>query len=274
MSVALTLALAGLGIPDARARLGLAAGAATRAGVESVHLDATLPGLRPRELDRSARRDLCAILRRHGVRASGLDLLIPASHFADPALVDRAAEAVRAAVALVAELSALGALGPGGRIVCVDLQRTADRPVAPGLLEDLGSHALSVDVYLVDLSGSIAQNRESSQTAHGSRADAASVPPGWALGVDVVALLRRQEDPAAHIARVRPACVRLGDVGGGESVRLGRGRLRLDAVAAACAVSAPQSPCVLDLRGVADDPAGLDALVEASAEAWRAAQGI
>lgn len=66
-------------------------------GVAGVQLSATQPGMRPRELDASARRDLRAMLVRLGLVASGLDLWIPTDHFLDPAHADRAIDAVRAA---------------------------------------------------------------------------------------------------------------------------------------------------------------------------------
>ena len=86
-------------------RLGLKAVA--DAGFTSVQLDATMPALRPRVLDRSARRDLSATLRRSGLAASGLDFFIPAEHYRDMQHIERATEAAHAALELAADLGRL-----------------------------------------------------------------------------------------------------------------------------------------------------------------------
>lgn len=73
-------------------------------GFRAVQLSATQPGLRPRELDGSARRDLLSTLRRRELAVSGLDLWIPSSHFSDPAHMDRAVGAAVAGLDLAADL--------------------------------------------------------------------------------------------------------------------------------------------------------------------------
>ena len=73
-------------------------------GFRSVQLSAAQPGLRPRELDRSGRRDLLTRLQRLQMPAAGLDLWIPTEHFLDPARVDRAMAAVGTAIELAADL--------------------------------------------------------------------------------------------------------------------------------------------------------------------------
>ena len=67
-------------------------------GYRYVQLSAAQPGLRPRELDKSARRDLLATLRRREMSPAGVDLWIPPDHFLASATVDRAAEAVVEAI--------------------------------------------------------------------------------------------------------------------------------------------------------------------------------
>ncbi|MFM9144330.1 MAG: hypothetical protein ACKORL_02915 [Phycisphaerales bacterium] len=59
------------------------------AGIRGAQLSATQPGMRPRELGESARRDLRATLVRLELVASGIDAWIPTSHFTDPATVER-----------------------------------------------------------------------------------------------------------------------------------------------------------------------------------------
>jgi len=77
-------------------------------GLADVQLDATLPGTRPRELDRRARHDLLALARRRGLTPSGLDCFVPTAHLtaAAPEL-DRATAALLAAVTLAADLGRL-----------------------------------------------------------------------------------------------------------------------------------------------------------------------
>lgn len=64
-------------------------------GVRGVQLSVQQPGLRPRDLSASARRDLAASLRRHELVCAGVDALVPAEHWCDSATVDRAVEALR-----------------------------------------------------------------------------------------------------------------------------------------------------------------------------------
>lgn len=78
-----------------------------KAGFTSIQLDAAAAGLRPRELDARARRDLAAYLARCGLQPAGLDLFIPPSHFVEARHVDRAMAAVLAAITLAADLGRL-----------------------------------------------------------------------------------------------------------------------------------------------------------------------
>jgi len=75
-----------------------------RAGFRYVQLSAAVPAMRPRELDRSARRDLLARLRRIELTPAGLDLWIPEEHLLDAAQMDRAVAAMVDAVELAADL--------------------------------------------------------------------------------------------------------------------------------------------------------------------------
>ena len=73
-------------------------------GFTCVQLSAATAGIRPRELDNRARRDLAALLARNGIALSGLDLMIPPEHWADPAQLDRALSSTLAAIALAGDL--------------------------------------------------------------------------------------------------------------------------------------------------------------------------
>ena len=84
-----------------RDRLIAVAGAVTR--------DARTPGLRARERDRSARRDLAATLKRAELGLAGIDLWIPASHFVEAEHIDRAVAVGVGTIDLAAELASLSA---------------------------------------------------------------------------------------------------------------------------------------------------------------------
>jgi sugar phosphate isomerase/epimerase len=81
--------------------------AITAEGVRGVQLDATLAGIRPRELDRRARQDLSALIRRSGLIAGGMDCMVPTSHLTTGPHLDRAVAALLAAITLAADLGRL-----------------------------------------------------------------------------------------------------------------------------------------------------------------------
>ncbi len=227
----LSLALTGLPIPDARERITSAAEAAARADVPALHLDATLPGIRPRELDRSARRDLLAIVKRHNVSLTGCDLFIPPTHFTSPQHQQRAADAVRQAIALAAELRSLGA---AATMVCIETAAPVAQPNDPtvdpaALFTDLAAHARDHGVTLCDCTS------DSSPLTR---------------GLDLAAVLARNEDPAAAILTQKPACLRLADWNGRARVPFGDGRADATAIAAATSVATPDAMGILDFRGV------------------------
>lgn len=69
-----------------------------------VQFSAAQPGLKPRELDRSARRDLLATMRRMEIEPAGIDLWIPPEHLCSASHVDRAVSALIAAIEMAADL--------------------------------------------------------------------------------------------------------------------------------------------------------------------------
>jgi sugar phosphate isomerase/epimerase len=210
---------------------------------QALHLDATHPGLRPRELDRSARRDVAAHLRREGLAFSGLDLWIPPAHLADNARADRAAGAITAAITLAADLAKLcpnqaHTLPP---TVCIEFPALG---TPPGLLDALCTSAATQGVQLADF-GPAAQ----------SRVDTPNTPtPGLGVGVDPAAELLAGRDPIATIAKLGQCCVaaRLTDATGLGRVPVGTGRLDLPAFRATLSISTPVRCIVLDLRTLAD----------------------
>jgi len=76
-------------------------------GFGSLQLDATLKGIRPRELSRSGRRDLHALIRRRGPLPAGLDCFIPAWHYTSLDHGERALAATLEAIELAADLGRL-----------------------------------------------------------------------------------------------------------------------------------------------------------------------
>jgi sugar phosphate isomerase/epimerase len=162
------------------------------AGVSAVQWPAMRPGLRPRDLDASARRDLVSTLRRHELAMNGVDLWIPPEHFGEADRVDRAVAAVEESVRFAAEF--------GRCAVSMRLPRAAATSPDDG---GLGSVLAAV--------AGIAER-------HGVRLADHAVPvvssESWSIGLDPVALLAAGIDPAAaameHAGRI--AAARLADL--------------------------------------------------------------
>jgi len=77
-------------------------------GCRGVVLDAIHPEMRPRDLGRSARRDLAASVRRAELEWMGIDVFVPAAHLASAEHSDRALAAVIGAIELAGELRTMG----------------------------------------------------------------------------------------------------------------------------------------------------------------------
>jgi sugar phosphate isomerase/epimerase len=254
LSLGLAGAEPGPGV-DADDPRGLLSWAASQ-GLPAVSLNVAAPGFRPRELDRSARRDLAATLRRLGLRVGGLDLWIPPEHFADPAKVDRAVEAVRGAVGLSADLAS--AVGDSRRpVVSVGIAPSAPLEVVRGL-DSAGERA---GVLIADHTWPRPDGRPDDLASLGA-------------GIDPAAVLAGGGDPVASINTPRPRlhAARLSDLGAGGRLWPGaRGaRLPLDAYAAGLIVAGVSAPVTLDLRGLRDQAAG----IAAAHRAWQGALGI
>ena len=239
-SLARSLSLAGLPhregapwSPPPRAAIEWAA----RLTYRAVQLDGAAPGLRPRELDRSARRDLASLLRRLELRFSGIDLWIPTAHFTDPAQVDRAVQAAAQALDLAAELAQLDGSGKG--VVSLALP---EKP-APGALAALAAAC--------DRSGaSIADHAWPPREPHGA----------IGVGIDPAAALMAGVDPAQEALRLpgAPVSARLSDVGPAGRIPAGRGRLDLLQYEVALVTRGYAGPLIVDLRGVPDPQAAAE----------------
>ena len=77
-------------------------------GCRGLVLDAIHPETRPRDLGRSARRDLAASIRRAELEWKGIDVFVPAAHLASAEHSDRALAAVIGAIDLAGELRTMG----------------------------------------------------------------------------------------------------------------------------------------------------------------------
>lgn len=209
-----------------------------RWGGRGVQVDATLGGIRPRELDRSARRDLAALLRRLGLAFSGVDLFIPPGHLTDSRRVDRAVAALASACVLAADLSRFTA-SPHAAVVATRLPERLD----PRVLDALRHAADRAGATIANLAWPV----DPAGFTDGA---------GLAVGVDPAAVLAHGEDPAAEVARMTrpPAAARLTDLSAVGRVAPGSpgGRLDVLAYAAALHARAFQGLVVADLHGLED----------------------
>ncbi|MCC6951764.1 MAG: sugar phosphate isomerase/epimerase [Phycisphaerales bacterium] len=225
----LALGLCGLG--EAKAALRRAA----ELGYRAVQLDGAAPGMRPRELDRSARRDLASMLRRLGLGVAGVDLWVPKEHFHHGAHTERAVGATVSALELAAELASLGG----------------------------GSAAVAVVMGVGAAADALAALREAEQRTGARLADHCWPPGAGGVGIDPAAVILAGGQPHTEVLRLgaAPVAARLSDLGPVGRVPAGRGKLDVTAYEVALATRGYSGPVVLDVRGL------LDAWGEAAARA-------
>lgn len=244
--VTLSLSLVGLGSPAESAGPRRLIEHAAKLGPRAIRLDASLVGLRGRDLDRSARRDLAALLRRLDIGFGGIDLWIPPEHFADPARSERAVDAVRSSIDLCAELASLDGR-PAGRTLSITLGADSEASAS-----EISNAAARASVRIVD---------------HGPDAENRSTPESpFCVGVDPASLLLRSADPVQEVARLgkRVASPRLSDTDGISRVTPGRGRLDLASYHASLIVSGLETDAVLDARGLHSP----DIQIQEAIDAW------
>ncbi|MAE66864.1 MAG: hypothetical protein CMJ18_21615 [Phycisphaeraceae bacterium] len=223
-------------------------------GFDAVQLDATLPGIRPRELDQRARKDLLALLTRRSMRLAGLDLFLPHRHYLDSAHVDRAMAATLASIELAVDLGRvpLSVALPVGELA--DDAKAAIVEAADGRGARLAVHAEDDVDALLEWIGQVDL-------------------PAIGCGLDPAAALGRGDDAlrGAQALGARLHSARLCDVvSGGLRCPVGQGEL--DTIQYRIAVdlaAARLGPVVLDLRAL-DDPLGGAAVgkTEWEAAAW------
>ncbi|TVQ50871.1 MAG: sugar phosphate isomerase/epimerase [Phycisphaerales bacterium] len=201
------------------------------AGFRDVQLDARQHGLRPRELDRSARRGLAADLRRLELRAAGIDMWIPPEHFLDSARVDHAVHALLATIDLAGEL--------GRMPVSLALPR-------PETTDDSWQDVLKTIRDACDRSGAMLADH--ALPLRDTEADEAI-----GVGIDPASLLASSEDPCAavHAHAERVTSARLSDLyGTGMRGPIGHqdGRLDWRGYQIALSVAGYNRPVVVDSR--------------------------
>lgn len=203
-----------------------------RATYPAVCLDATHPGLRPRDLDRSARRDLAALLRRSGLELAAIDCLIPPAHLLAAEHQDRALGALASACELAADLGAL-AHSP----VAVVSFESPSGDLPDEIVRELSERSSRLDVRMGDL-------------------NPARDEPRLAVAIDPAACLLAGTDPAQRALRAdsRLASARLSDLDSAGRVAplADAGRLDVLAYIIALRTASYERPIVVDLRAVRD----------------------
>ncbi|MEZ6232590.1 MAG: TIM barrel protein [Phycisphaerales bacterium] len=220
--------------------------------------------MRPRELDRSGRRDAAALLRRHELGLAGLDLWIPGEHLVDPIHLDRAVAAIDGAIGLAADLSPL--VGGGGRLVSLTLP---DR-VAADVVGHIAASADRVGVRVADHAWPARGERAGGETTDGGEdAQARVASPSIGIGLDPAAVVLAGESVAKATARVadRLLTARLCDLSSAGRVLPGDGRLDVAAYRACLSLAPAGTPVVIDVRGLEDQ----DAAARRMLRAWEAA---
>lgn len=207
-----------------------------RAGANAAVLDATHPELRPRSLDRSARRDLAATLRRAQLSLAGIDIFVPAAHLAEPASADRALAAILGAIDLAGELR-----GTGASFIPVVAFDLPDEPV-PGAVASIALAAERAGVAAATLTGKHAPLRKA---------------------LDLDALADTGASPAAVVGALTTPDLDQVRWGGPRPER----RVDLIAARAALAVRPPPVGVVVDLSRAADPAHALPAALAAWSKA-------
>jgi sugar phosphate isomerase/epimerase len=215
-------------------------------GFSSVQLSATQSGLRPRDLDQSARRDLLATLRRLELELAGVDLWIPPAHFLEAVHIDRAVGAMLSAIEFAADL---------GRVpVSVALPHEINDEILEAISEAAHRHGAPIADHAIP-------------TADSQRPQADSEL--LSVGIDPASWLAAGLDPSEGVVRAGDALqsARLCDLSStGLRAPVGEsdGRLDVHAYRASLSVAGYRRPIVVDARQWADPWRG----VERTAEMW------
>lgn len=216
------------------------------AGFQAVQINAADPLTRPRDLSRSARRDLAAHIRRHELACSGVDLWIPRPHFSDASQLDRVVSALLDATQFAADLAELTG---GSRLLSVSIPWTG----AEAVLEALAERAAQISVSV----------------ANHAYPWPEGLPPESPLlvGIDPPAVILSRGEPAQAVSSASTQgvlrSIRLADLAASGRVAPGEGSLDPLAFRVAVATSNYSGFVTVDARGlpVADDTSGQLAVV-------------
>lgn len=218
---------------------------ASNAGFRSLVMDGAAPGARARDLDRGARRDLAATLRRRELGFAGVDLWIPTRHFESPDHQDRAVDATVKAIELVRDLASL--VGRSTAVLSVALPEDVD----PGIANVIAGHAARDGVTIAD--HTIRSEETESSASHSLK-----------RGLDPATELLAGRDPATSLLNDigRIACVRLSDADQAGRAALGEGRLDLEAYRIALQGVNWRQSVVIDVRGLPQSASAAEAALQ------------
>ncbi len=199
-------------------------------GFRGVALDGMAAGARARDLGRGARRDLASLLRRRELSFLGVDLWIPAAHFASPEHQDRAFAATIGAIELARDLATLNGDADPVLSVCF--------PAADDLVirKEIDDAAMGAGVMCANHAWPFA------------------LEDGANIGLDPATVLLAGQDPATELLRCagKLGCVRLSDADQSGRAAVGSGRLEIDAFRMAMMGVNWRRPLLIDVRGLAD----------------------
>ena len=219
-------------------------------GFRAVQLDAAAPEIRPRDLDRSGRRDLAAAIRRASLGFTGLDLWIPKAHFEPGEHADRAHAALLAGVTLAADLRSLAASEHrAATIVAVTLPEDYEGR------DEVRAHADGLAVAIEDHAAATLSHAETGTDTASAEHDNTSAHDAIRPGVDTGRVILRGDPPGKTFARLSKslASLRLNDADDTGRREMGRGTLGIDTLLALHTTLTPDLPIVTDLRGL-DNP--------------------
>ncbi len=203
--------------------------------------------MRPRELDRSGRRDVAALLRRLELTLAGVDLLIPQEHFADTTHTDRAVDAATRALEFASEIASLAGGDPALTLTLPQQGAEATATALVAAAERCGTRIAELRWPIRSFEGPFAS-------------------PAWGVALDPASALLAGDDPPLAVGRCgeRLVSARVSDAARAARVPAGDGRLDLAAYRAALSVSALRGDAALDLEGV-ENP---DRAAQRALEAW------
>ncbi len=245
--------------PNPRAIIDAIASTSVQSSPRAIALDATHPGLRPRTLSRSARRDLAATLRRSELAFVGLDLWIPPEDFTDRAHAHRAIEALTQACELTTELSTLVGTAAGGQ------SRPVVSTMLPSELDAADRQALDATAQRL---GAIIADHHPEPTD--MEAHSTDLIAGLAIGIDPALILMNGQSPGKAITHAGKALAsaRLNDVNAMGRCAVGAPGSKLDLTSYAGAlIVAGQSWVTLDVRDMPDPIAAIERATHAWAQA-------